>query len=89
MLHLPARYQHVINVYLNVATDLVFDNLIDKMLVRGSHILQAKKHYFVVVEPLSVMKEVSSSLEAIRIWLNPEKVSMKLSSSCLDVESTN
>lgn len=44
--------QHVINIYFYVTTNMVFKNLVDKVLVCGSSIFQIKGYHFVAIKPL-------------------------------------
>lgn len=52
MLYLPAFYQHVVNVHFDIAANLIFNDLVDEVLVCGSRILPIKGHDFVTIESL-------------------------------------
>ena len=49
---LSALYQYVIHVYLHVAPNLCFEDLVDKMLVGGFSIFQIEKYYLIAIQAL-------------------------------------
>ena len=49
---LRTLYQHVVHIHLHVASDLIFEDLIDESLVSGSGVLQSEGHYSVAIEAL-------------------------------------
>lgn len=80
MLHMPTFHQHVVNVHFDVATDLIFKDIVDNILVCGSHIFHTKGHQKSLVCKKGYL---FSSLGVIRIWLYSKKAPIELSSYVL------
>ena len=54
MVVLPtAFYQHVVNVDLNIPSDLVREHLLHEPLIRRACVLKAEQHHFVTEEALA------------------------------------
>ena len=50
---LNAFYQYVIYVDLNVPPNLMCEHLVHQPLIRSTHVLKSKRHYFVVEKTLA------------------------------------
>lgn len=82
--------KHVIHINLHISFDLVLEDFVDQTLIGGPSILQPKRYHFVAIKPsFSNQDYIFLVFSAIQIWLYPEKVSIKLSNSCLEVASTS